>query len=704
MIVRVLLLLVLCLPGWGQRKAPDAGYRGWEIYGGGNESIRYSALTGINRDNVKRLRQAWSHDTGDGFDGSEIQCNPIVVDGVMYATSPKWKVIALDAATGTEIWSFRPEVEGRVLGGKVRNRGVTHWASGQDKRILFAARHLLFALDAATGKPVTSFGNNGTVDLREGLGRDPKTLNISATTPGIIYKDLLILGSITGEALPAAPGDIRAYDVRTGKLRWNFRTIPRPGEFGHNTWPGDGWQYLGGANNWAGMSLDEKRGLVFVPTGSAAFDFYGANRAGDNLFANCLLALKADTGERVWHFQFVKHDVWDRDLPTPPSLVTVNRNGRLIDAVAQTTKSGHIFVFDRVTGKPLFPVEEKPAPASPVDGEVLARTQVLPLKPPAIARQRLTEDMLTRRTPEAHKAVVEHFRRLRSGGQWEPPSKEGTIIFPGFDGGGEWGGQAFDPATGLYYVNSNEMAWVLRLVEIVGRDGPTSGRKLYEQYCAGCHRSDMAGTPPEFPSLTDLAARMTPAAAANVIRLGAGRMPGFAGLDAESRDALVKLMMTGEDVPLAARPRAKSPMTQKYTIDGYNKFLDPDGYPAVAPPWGTLNAVNLDTGEIDWKIPFGEFPELAAKGMKNTGTENYGGPVVTAGGLLFIGATNHDRKFRAYDKTTGELLWETLLPASGNATPAVYEVKGRQYVVIAAGGGKSGAASGGSYVAFALPE
>ncbi len=694
--------LLLATPLLPQRSAPKQGYRGWTIYGGGSDSIRYSSLAQINRNNVKQLKQVWTYDTGDAMQGSEMQCNPIIVDGVLYGTSPKLKVFALDAATGKQLWSFRPEVDGKVFAGKARNRGVTYWASGKDRRIFVSARHLLFALDAATGNLVPGFGNGGSVDLRENLGRDVASMTIGSTTPGIIYKDLLIMGTITGETLPSPPGDIRAYDATTGRLRWSFRTIPHPGEYGYETWPQDAWKYIGGANSWAGMSLDEKRGLVFVPTGSAAFDFFGGNRKGDNLFANCLLALNAATGQRVWHYQFVKHDVWDRDLMAPPSLVQVLRDGKLVDAVAQSTKSGHIFVLNRDTGKPMFPMEERPVPASTADGELLAATQILPLKPPAIARQVLTEDMLTNRTPEARKAVVEAFRKLRSSGQWAPPSLEGTIVFPGFDGAGEWGGQAFDPETGLYYVNANEMAWVLRLVEILHRDGPTSGRKLYNQHCAGCHRPDMAGTPPEFPSLLNIASRRKPDEIAAVIRKGAGRMPGFIGLDAAARESISKLLLTGEDVQLPARPRDQSPIAQKYTIDGYNKFLDPDGYPAVAPPWGTLNAVNLDTGEIAWKIPFGEFPELVAKGIRNTGSENYGGPVVTAGGLLFIGATNHDRKFHAYDKVTGELLWETLLPAGGNATPAVFEVKGRQYVVIAAGGGKSGAPSGGSYVAFAL--
>jgi quinoprotein glucose dehydrogenase len=681
------------------RSAPKSGYREWSAYQGGPESIHYSALNQINRGNVEKLKVAWTFDTGDSFSGSELQCNPIVAHGILYASTPKLRVVALDAATGDLRWSFDPNDGIRALG-KMRNRGLTYWEQGTDHRIFVASRHLLYALNAATGKPIATFGDSGHIDLREGLGRPPAELFVSASSPGIIYKDMLIMGSLVPETLPGAPGDIRAYDVRTGKIRWSFHTIPHPGEFGYETWPKDAWKYSGGANNWSGMSLDEKRGLVFASTGSASFDFYGANRVGDNLFANCVLALNAATGERVWHFQGVRHDVWDRDFPAPPSLVTVRRDGRLIDAVAQISKSGFVFVLDRATGKPLFPVEERSAPASQVDGEVLAKMQPFPVKPPPFARQTLTEDMLTTRTPEAHAAAVEQFRKLHSNGQSTPPSFEGTIIFPGYDGGGEWGGASFDPESGLLYVNANEMAWILKVVERPVAKEKTSAVVLYKQNCASCHREDRRGTPPEFPSRMTIAKKYSASEVASIIRRGNGRMPAFPQLRAEAVQAITSYLMTGEDV--ATTGGTSADYMPKYGTDGYNKFLDPDGYPAVQPPWGTLNAINLDTGEIAWKIPFGEFPELAAKGMGNTGTENYGGGVVTAGGLLFIGATNHDRKFHAFDKATGKLLWETTLPAAGNATPATYEVNGKQFVVIAAGGGKSKAPSGGSYVAFAL--
>lgn len=701
--LRVLLCFALIFPILrGQPRAvPKSGYTDWSTYLGGPETLHYSTLKQINRNNVHKLKVAWTHDTGDAFPGSEMQCNPIIVEGILYATTPKLRVIALDAATGQLRWSFDPN-EGRKATGKFRNRGVNYWSDGTKRRVFFASRQYLYAIDAVSGKLAAEFGVDGRVDLRKGFHRSAQSLTITVTTPGVVHKDQLIVGSMVSEGLPSAPGDIRSYDVRTGKLRWSFHTIPHPGEYGYDTWPKDAWKYIGGANSWSGLTLDVKRGLIFAATGSAAFDFYGANRIGDNLFANCILALNAETGKRVWHFQAVKHDVWDRDFPAPPALVTIRRNGKLIDAVAQITKSGHVFTFHRETGEPLYPIEYREYPATEVDGEVLAKTQPLPVKPPPFARQVLTEDMLTKRTPEANKAAIERFRKFRSAGQFVPPGFEGTVIFPGFDGAGEWGGAGFDPETGLLYVNSNEMPWILRLVERPPQKDRPSGQNLYLRNCASCHREDRKGTPPEFPALTEMGGKYTQGEVETVIRTGSGRMPGFAHLQNPGIRAVARYILTGEDESVSAPGAPPSPIDLKYATDGYNKFLDSDGYPAIEPPWGTLNAIDLDKGEIAWKIPFGEFPELAAKGMRNTGTENYGGPVVTAGGLLFIGATNHDKKFRAFDKQTGKLLWETTLPASGNATPSTYQVEGKQYVVIGAGGGKSRAPSGGSYVAFAL--
>lgn len=675
----------------------------WRLYGGNETNSRYSALDQINRENVKNLAVAWTYDTGDAYKDSEMQCNPLVVNGVLYGLSPKMRVFALDAATGKQIWSF-DHYQGQPVLGKKRSRGMHYWENGEDKRLYLAVEQWLYALNATTGQPVESFGVKGRIDLREGLGRDVDTITVSVSTPGVIYKDLLILGSIVSEGLPAAPGDIRAFDLRSGKLRWQFHTIPHPGEYGYETWPPDAWKTLGGANNWSGLTLDAERGIVFAPTGSTSYDFYGANRVGDNLFANSLLALDAATGRRKWHFQFVRHDVWDRDLPSAPALVTVERAGKKIAAVAQATKSGHVWVFDRETGESLFPFEEIDVPASDVPGEVLSKKQVLPLKPAPFARQQFTEDMVTQRTPEAHADVLARFKTYRNGPQFTPSSTQGTILLPGYDGGAEWGGQAFDPETGLYYVNANEMAWIVKLVERKLSTGAPTGKSLYAANCASCHKEDLSGAPPEFPGLKNLSSRTTKEAVDHVIRAGRGRMPGFAHLRDLRIAAITRYLMTGENMTLPDTADKASPFFLKYNLDGYIRFEDPEGYPVITPPWGTLNAINLNTGEYAWKIPLGEIPALVEKGIKDTGSENYGGPVVTKGGLVFIAATNSDKKMRAFDKSTGKLLWEYTLPAAGNATPATYMVNGKQYVVIAAGGGKWGNPSGGSYVAFALKE
>jgi len=663
----------------------------WPV-NGGPYNIRYSTLTQVDRGNVGQLTVAWVYDSHDAFKGSEMQSNPIVVDGMLYATTPTMQVIALDAASGHEIWKFDPS-GGSTLTRRFRQRGVTVY----EDRVFVTYRNYLFALDRKSGVPIESFGTRGKIDLREGLGRPPETMSVSASSPGVIYQDLLILGSTVPETLPGSPGHIRAFDVHTGKLRWIFHTIPWPGEFGYATWPKDAYKISGGANAWAGLTVDPKLGMVFAGTGSASFDFYGANRIGDDLFANCVLALDARTGKRIWHFQGVRHDTWDLDFPAAPSLVTVTRHGKPVDAVAQITKMGTVYVLDRRTGRPLFPLGRNKVAASALDGERLASDQPYPVKPPPFARQAFTEDMVTNRTPEAHAAVLAQLRSLDSKGLYTPEGLRGTVLMPGTDGGAEWGGAAYDPQTGLLYVNSNEQPWIIRMVT----HDTTS---LYKNNCAGCHGDDLRGAPPTFPSLVDIGKRRTREELKTLITEGGGRMPAFDYLE-KNVDEIVDFLITGKDSGhVDSEAAAKDPNWLKYRNEGYILFRDPDGYPPLTPPWGTLNAIDLNKGEIRWRIPLGEYPELVAAGMANTGSDNYGGPVVTASGLLFIAATNFDKKFRAFDKQTGQLLWETVLPAAGNATPSVYELNGREYIVIVCGGGKNGAASGSSIVAFALPR
>jgi quinoprotein glucose dehydrogenase len=683
--VALLVVVAACEPG-GAPRAVD-----WPVYGGDPDHTHFTTLDQITPANASKLAVAWTFETGDAFKGSEMQANPIVVDGVLYATSPKLHVFALDAATGKELWRFDPN-NGKPPTSRIRHRGVVVTKD----RVIFNYRFRLFALDKRTGQKIPGWGNDsGWVDLREGLGRPVSDISVSSSTPGVVFEDLLIMGSTVPEQLPSAPGDIRAFDVNTGKLRWSFHTIPHPGEPGYDTWPTDAWKIAGGVNAWAGVTVDMKRGMVFAATGSASYDFYGANRRGDNLYANSVIALDARTGKHVWHYQTIRHDLWDRDLPAAPMLVTVQRNGASIDAVAQITKTGHVWLFDREKGTPLFPVEERTVPTVALDGEQPAATQPFPTLPKPFARQSLTRDDLTQRTPEAHAAALKTFSEFNPTDPWEAPNvTKGTIIFPGVDGGGEWGGPSFDPTTGLLYVNSNEMAWLLRLV-------PRNDRSLYAANCASCHGENRQGTPMG-PTLVDIASRRTAEQVTQLIAEGNGRMPAFGGaMDGAAMKELVEFLMTGKVE--SVRDVQKSPTFLKYRTAFFDIFLDHEGYPGIKPPWGTLNAINLNTGELAWSIPFGEYPKLTAQGVTNTGTDSYGGSIVTQNGLLMIGATTYDNKFRIFDKTNGKLLWETVLPAAGNATPSTYMVNGKQFIVIACGGGKNGAPSGGRYVAFALP-
>ncbi len=720
-------------PAAGPAAAPAGD---WRVAGGDPGNGRYSALAQIHRGNVGQLRAAWIYHTGDAPAGgrSEMQATPLVVDGVLYATTPALAAVALRADRGTELWRFDPFAGRRrgALDSHV-NRGMAYWAEGNERRVFFSAGRRLYALDAATGRPAANFGDSGWVDLAEGLGRPVDSASaaggyVVATSPGAVYGDLLIQGVRVSEADGAAPGAVRAYDVRTGRIRWTFHSVPRPGEFGHSTWPADAWKTAGGANSWAGMTVDAARGIVYVPTGSASPDFYGGARAGQNLFGNTLLALDARTGARRWHFQTVHHDLWDRDLPAAPSLARVVRGGRAVDAVAQITKSGFVFLFDRESGAPLFPVDERPVPASTLRGERAWPTQPVPVRPAPFARQTLTEADLTDRTPAAREAVLRRYRALTPGGLFTPPSVAGSVVFPGFDGGGEWGGAAVDRETGVLYVNASDVPWIAAMREtaapnVAAGGAPRGGAAVYGAACAGCHGADRRGNGDRVPSLVDVGARLTAADVRQVVARGRGFMPAVAGLAPGEAEAVADYVLGRKAAAAAggaaaARPRpagsdesphaaelaaARAEGTESpYEFAGYERWKDPDGYPAVKPPWGTLSAIDLNTGAYRWRVVLGSHPGLAGRGGAPTGTENYGGPVVTAGGLVFIAATQ-DARLRAFDKATGALLWEAQLPAAGFATPSVYSAGGRQYVAVAAGGGKLGTRSGDAYVAFALP-
>ena len=691
-------------------------YDSWPVYGGSKENIHYSTLRQIDTGNIGSLRQVWEYHTGDADSISQIQVNSIIIDNTLYGVSPHLKLFALDAATGRVKWVYDPALS--AAGGKIAInacRGVTYYRGRpDDQRLFYSAGSSLYCIDALTGNPVTSFGENGRIDLHHDLGRDVKDLYVAGTTPGIIYKDLLIIGDRVAEEAAAAPGHIRAYDVHTGRLRWIFHTIPYPGEAGYDSWADTAaYRHLGGANTWAGFSLDEDKGIVFAPVGSASFDFYVGRRLGNDLFADCVVALDAGTGRRIWHYQTVHHDLWDRDPPTPPVLITVKKEGRAIPALVQVTKSGLIFLLDRATGQPLYPVaERRVSDSSELTGERLSPTQPYPMVMPPFARQSLTAADLNTLVPDSSYQDIKKRLAGYHTGMFVPPSREGTIIFPGFDGGAEWGGPAYDPETGLLYVNANEMPWVLTMVD-AAPPPPVAGsmtvgqaaRSLYTSNCMTCHGPNRQGGG-NYPSLIGVKSKYTEDQFLNLLSSGRRMMPAFKQLSAAEKQALAAFLLdNGPREKQAFVDKASKPedpyFRLPYTSTGYNKFLTKEGYPAVMPPWGTLTAVDLNKAAIAWKDTLGDYPELKARGI-HSGTENYGGSVVTAGGLLFIAATS-DAKFRVFNKRTGQLLWETDLPAAGFATPSVYEAGGREYIVIACGGGKLHKKSGDAYVAFALP-
>ena len=666
----------------------------WSSYLGGPDRNHFSTLSQITKENVSRLKIAWQYEAPDY---GQMQMNPIVVDTILYGVTAALRVVALQAETGKEIWRYGDSLQVWHS----TSRGVSYWEEGEDKRILFTKGHELFALNAITGKPITGFGVNGKVDMHIGMPETAKDKFVISNTPGTIFEDLIIMPLRVSEDAGAAPGNIMAFNIKTGKLEWVFHTIPLSGEAGNETWE-DKNPLVGAANNWAGMAVDEARGVLYVPTGSAAPDFYGGIRKGSNLFANCLLALDAKTGRRLWHFQFTHHDIWDRDPPAPPNLITITRNGKKIPAVAQVTKQGYVYVFHRETGDPLFDINEVPVPSSSLKGEKAWETQPFPVSPKPFARQssELTENDVNpyAKNQEELKAILNTAdKRI-----YAPPGLKPVLLFPGYDGAAEWGGASADPEDGILYVNSNEMAWILEMEENKpDLEGLSYGESVYQKYCAVCHQKDRSGMAASgFPSLINISDKLSKEELLKQIKLGKGMMIGFPQLTSIEKEGLISFLMDENDKREVVSRLSESEEIP-YKHKGYNKFLTSDGLPAISPPWGTLHAIDLNSGEFIWSVPFGETPELKEQGYPTTGTENYGGAVVTENGLLFIGATK-DGYFRVFDKHSGKVLWEFKLPAAAFATPAMYEVNGKQYIAIACGGEKLGTEKGNQIVAFSL--
>jgi quinoprotein glucose dehydrogenase len=690
-------------------------YLSWAKTGGGSENLKYSALQQIDTTNYAKLSVAWVYhsENNDSTKFGPMECNPIIVENIMYGVSPKLKLFAIDATTGKALWTFDPadSVANKTWhrSSVNMNRGVAYWANGNDKRIIYTVGPIVFCVDANTGKLIPSFGTDGGINLVNGLDRDPSKLFVAPTSPVMVYKNLFFVSGLVGEE---TPGHIRAFDVKTGAQQWIFHTIPFPQDKGYETWDDTAaYKRMGSTNSWAGFSLDEKRGLLFAPTGNPTNDFYGGDRTGMGLYGNSLLAIDAVTGKLKWHFQTVHHDVWDMDLPAPPALITVEHQGKKIDALAQTTKTGFVFVLNRETGAPIFPVKEVPVnTTTTLENEKLWPTQPMPILPKPLVRQSFDTNDLNNLVDAKNYAVIKNtFLQYGPSKIFTPPSVKGTIVLPGYDGGAEWGGPAFDPETQLLYVNTNEMPWLLNMVENKKNQQLLTtnfdvGKAVYMQNCMKCHGPEKQGGG-NYPSLMGIEKKYTTSSFAQLVTTGRRMMPGNNVLTPQEKNALASYVLnikTVKDQQFVGKTAASLPAQKtSYGFTGYNKFLTPDGYPAIRPLWGSLTAIDLKTGAHVWKIPFGEFEALKAKGIAATGRENYGGPVVTKGGLLFIGASA-DGKFRIIHKRTGKILREIDLPAPGVATPSVYAINGKQYVVIACGGSKWGGKTSDAYIAFTL--
>jgi quinoprotein glucose dehydrogenase len=732
----VLSTLCICFTTARCQSHKESNSNTWSVYRGGPKSTSYSPLKQINKTNVKQLQLAWVFKPKDSRQGrrERSETNPIVVNGILYTISGRGRVYAVNAVSGKKVWAFDPFNGGGVKISKVR--AVTYWQGGGDQYILFTAGYHLWEVNAKTGKPISEFGRNGKINLKKALRDAPEGVPVEGivrvTSPGIIYKNLIILGNRGTDKYGDVPNDIRAYNVKTGKLVWTFHVIPRPGEPGYDTWPKGAWKYVGGAGDWAGLSLDQKKGVVFLTTGSASYDFYGGGRApGKNLYANCVIALDASTGKLIWHFQTVHHNLWDYDLAAPPVLTTVKRHGKKIDAVAAANKNGFLFVLNRKTGKPLFPVVEKKVPASKVPGEKAYPTQPFPLSPKPFANQHMTDSLITDYSPQVHDSLLKVFHSLRYEGLFTPPSIQGTLEMPATIGGVEWGSLAYDPQTHILYVKSNtNEAEIVKLRKyyssgksaankksaiskaLVNKTVYQQGKLFYKKYCSSCHGVNRQGKGLA-PSLVGIKKILTRDQVLHQINKGGGNMPAFGQIiNTVQKNAIIAYLFNDKKAK-AVHPKESGGKSKKKTmrkildergrnphlpmyrnVTAYRHFSDKKGRSAIKPPWGLLSAINLNTGDYEWQIPIGRSE----------------GPMVTGGGVVFLATSGNGKgtgmrgqhQLQAYDKATGKLLWETSIPANSSSTPSTYKLNGRQYVALSVAGTKSN--PGGSVMAFALSQ